>query len=90
MCTQASQLISLVLKAERRISVISEAEVRSFPNLLLHQLTKYSKLFFSALLDLLPRDPNACHLSPWKTSPEYHVKMRSAESLAKVTAIFTV
>ena len=44
-CTQASQSISLVLKAERRISEISEAEVRSFPNLLLYQLTKYSNLF---------------------------------------------
>ena len=46
-CTQASQSISLVLKAETQISVISEAEVRSFPNLLLHQLTKYSKLFLA-------------------------------------------
>ena len=44
-CTQASQSISLVLKAETQMSVISEAEVRSFPKLLLYQLTKYSNLF---------------------------------------------
>ena len=45
-CPQAIlQSLSLFLKAERRIGVISEAEVRSFPNFFLHQLTKYSSLF---------------------------------------------